>query len=75
MTYKEFVRDRYGRGEQVPLWKAYVDYDVLRNNYIVAPIGFNVIFAIALSLFFWTRSFGRRSVDFYRRQMNSGDAS
>lgn len=51
MNYEEFVRDRYLRGMIIPRWKGFVAFDYMRNETIVAPIFFNILFHWLFAIF------------------------
>lgn len=53
--YKEFVRDKYYDDEDIPWWKGYVRNDYYHYTTTVAPIGFNVLFAIVYWVFIVVR--------------------
>ncbi len=57
MNYKEFVRDRYNRGERVPAWKGFFSYDYKRNQTIVAPILFNILFHWLLAVYYFISAY------------------
>jgi len=53
--YKQFVKDRYQRYEVIPQWKGFVLRDFARNETIVAPIPFNLLFGAVHYMFMKVR--------------------
>jgi len=56
MSYKEFMRDRYFRGEIIPWWKGYVDSDGYQTT-IVAPLLFNILFHWILTMVWFVKRY------------------
>jgi hypothetical protein len=67
--YKEFVRDRYANREVCPLWKGYVDKDFLKDEVIVAPIPFNIIFSVVWYLWLSLRCGLREQLNHLHKQI------
>lgn len=68
MTYSEFVRDRYARCEICPWWKGYVRDSYERDETIVAPLGFNIIYSIACELWMHMRMARMGAIRFANNQ-------
>jgi len=54
-AWKEFIRDEYHPYEIAPLWKGFVNYDIVTDKTRVAPIPFNIIYGGLYGLWRWAR--------------------
>lgn len=68
MKWSEIKRDRYSPGEIVPWWKGYVTDDFCTRYVIVAPLGFNIAFSMALGLWYILKRGLIQHVRFRKRQ-------
>lgn len=56
--YKRLMADKYPPMVIIPWWKMPVYRSYQRDEYIVAPVGFHVIFRLACNLWMWFRMIG-----------------
>ncbi len=68
MNYKAFVRDKYNNVELVPWWKGFVMFYYERNETLVAPIGFNLIYQLIYILWRQCRNGMQSQVRFVTEQ-------
>lgn len=67
------MKFRYKVGTIIPWYMGFLKYDPMRNEYLVAPIPFNIILSIVVELWYHVRIFRSQAHNFNEKRISNGN--